>query len=421
MRPKSTCLVRPTQRPDESVEGYALRMARDHGLLRSRWLSDFIGRPSNAFAVWCPQCLAESQAHWRESWKDATKPWCPVHRCWLCDTCPGCRRRRPWHSLHFNRCHCGQPLDFDSAEQAGQTEVPEVFLTGAISCEVAHRLGAMRRFGLSRSPVKRALGISIGKRVALIIQGLEVIEQWPNSFLTTLAEFRHPATPGRHQLLPEAFPALMASIKKFPDAQWRSRMIEVVGDYVELERHGLYPILARKTDWSVQPLNKEDVNAWVNASRSPLEKNLGKRSPIAMDALETPIAEPAKIRHAAALCHVAPERVRAMLTQGVIPGDLTQDPWLVIQQWMTELNTAGAIKRRTGRDELLVSQALAAYVPRAATGAFFSSVIDGRIELRGLPGEPLGRLSVSISQVLRWRKAGQVGRAPIEARHDMGA
>jgi hypothetical protein len=54
----------------------------------------------------CPLCLVEVDYH-RKIWDLAYVTSCPVHKCLLLDTCPGCSRRITWARNHVSVCRCG--------------------------------------------------------------------------------------------------------------------------------------------------------------------------------------------------------------------------------------------------------------------------------------------------------------------------
>ncbi len=61
------------------------------------------------YARFCPQCFKENQI-WRIEWEMVFFDTCPVHHCWLVDTCSACGKLLSWRREHYCFCDCGELL-----------------------------------------------------------------------------------------------------------------------------------------------------------------------------------------------------------------------------------------------------------------------------------------------------------------------
>jgi len=80
----------------------------------------------------CPGCLVAQSAVWAD-WELAAQVACPIHGCWLLDTCPGCKSDIDWRRQGVATCLCGYDFRCARATQAPSHVV-------SLAALVRHRL-----------------------------------------------------------------------------------------------------------------------------------------------------------------------------------------------------------------------------------------------------------------------------------------
>lgn len=224
-------LVRPTPRPDEHGLGYQLRLAHVNGLANPSWLAHSIASadlPKGlARARWCPFCIGEAEAYWRQSWQ-AGPGICIRHQCWLVDVCPHCTRATTWRRVRLRSCSCKHDL----SETTAAVISPEIaaFLPNQpvgdgrdiwwrqLNLErrwrLARFLGALATYGLHNKPLKKASQATIVMEKAMVTAGAAILQGGEAGFHVLLDRIRvAPTKKVTVQLLREAYPGLIFKVR----------------------------------------------------------------------------------------------------------------------------------------------------------------------------------------------------------------
>jgi len=120
-------LVRPKWQKNEGKLGYLKRVATENDLaplmlgeIDFTGDADFHAHDSSLkilpmsswnirFSRFCPHCLG-TEPIWKCEWELLFFDACPIHRCWLIDTCPECSIQFTWKRKHLLTCDCGAQL-----------------------------------------------------------------------------------------------------------------------------------------------------------------------------------------------------------------------------------------------------------------------------------------------------------------------
>lgn len=204
-------LVRPAIDPEESLQGYCLRLAQENGLVGIKELqglelpgvdhvqalcprgpiaqfgslntSDSWGvgvrHWNTRFGRWCPRCLSEKPV-WRSTWQAKLYTACHVHGLDLADRCTACNQRLSWRRQSVCYCVCGADLRDCYVGEATESQLAAA---GAIasrwSCPAATdsaTKGAELQLLLSRLLLLGAYRLSIKARAQKIasLDSLEI-------------------------------------------------------------------------------------------------------------------------------------------------------------------------------------------------------------------------------------------------------
>lgn len=82
---------------------------------------------------YCPECLKGRQI-WRQEWELTLFTVCPIHKCYLIETCTDCGKQLTWKRRQLLFCDCGAQLQ---AAKAAGAEEAETLLATTISSKLA--------------------------------------------------------------------------------------------------------------------------------------------------------------------------------------------------------------------------------------------------------------------------------------------
>lgn len=242
-------LVRSSRTADESQAGFALRLAFENGLARPSWLGaaagESVASPGLGRARWCLACLRQPAPLWRAEW-GCGPSLCVEHRCWLEDTCPGCRKQASWRTLRFLSCRCGACL-LSSSGNAWSDDVSALqtapvdpsgkgwsHLPIESRWRVAELLGALDRHGLLGKPLKRASAANVDVERQLITTGAALMLGVPRAIADLLDRIQSRLEPsGRARLVGEAFPGLLPMLRKRLDRHGRDWLMMHLTSFVQ--------------------------------------------------------------------------------------------------------------------------------------------------------------------------------------------
>lgn len=254
-------LVRASRTANESQAGFALRLAFENGLARPSWLGTAAGEsvasPGLGRARWCLACLRRPEPLWRTEWSRGSAL-CVEHRCWLEDTCPGCRKRASWRTLRFLSCRCGASLL--SPGSNAWSDAVSALLTAPVDpsgkgwshlpiesrWRIAELLGALDRHGLFGKPLKRASAASVDVERRLITAGAALMLGAPRTIAELLDRIQSRLeTSGRARLVGEAFPGLLPMLRKRLDRHGRAWLMSHLTSFVQASLEVDAPVVWR--------------------------------------------------------------------------------------------------------------------------------------------------------------------------------
>lgn len=264
-------LIRPSLNYGESPDGYALRLGEANGIgftivqalgycFDEATLDDWGCVPQDMHSVireyirgiekvstedepawrrtttkYCAACLQEAP-YWRVAWDLQFVEACPVHHCWLLDTCPGCD-----HTVSLNRnrllqCDCGCDYRVGRVVRCGDADIRLANDLEAALCRSESGPFARAHSFLSTNQLQQlvlAFGCYGGRDIQRFPQKIidldvdfsswpistlaaQVLSGWPESFQTLLSQIRRKYSVTNRNGLPHTFGYIYRHIfKKF--------------------------------------------------------------------------------------------------------------------------------------------------------------------------------------------------------------
>lgn len=348
-------LIRPLAYADEHQLGYKLRLAHLNGLDNPRWLdasTDGAAMPKgHGRARWCPHCLAESEPFWRKTWEQGHAA-CFIHRCWLVDVCPSCSREAIWTRLRLLSCRCGQELAgvispaFSRELIAVLNPCPgaDASVAGWDKLNPDERwrtalfLGALQAYGLRGKPLKKASSTSVDTERQLVNTGASIFAGGPEARFALLDRIRvKPPMGDAVQTMSEAFPRLAVLMRKQLGKKERYWLEAEVNAYVsstvnskaavvwkqrKRSRPGSAQSCARR--FGVRPTRISSMCSDIGVKPKARCTRSGRRvlviSAEELELVEHGLSNTASARATARRFELSPQRLRVLVTAGLICG-----------------------------------------------------------------------------------------------------
>jgi len=406
-RSRGATLVRPAALPGESFPGYRLRVAFANGLSNPGWLDGpDSGLPkAHGIARWCPHCLADAGAYWRETWYSGTAA-CLEHRCWLTSTCTACNRMLHWKQVRFSLCKCGAPLHEAATHPFSDevlTLVDEQTISSSASLSdgerwnVARYLGALSQYGLHGKPLKKASRRTEDVERLLVTAGASLIADSEACF-EMFDRLRVPQL-GTNSvpLFSEAFPQLLAMLRKQLNETERSWMLDLLGAYVANSSRAGFPVLWERKGCAGQvcgePYGRPKVrNPGIarmlaqTGESAPVRRTRAGRRKFAIGdehllRLQTDRHSFATLKAAARYAGMSCRRVQALTKAGLIT---SRGGWIdtrSVDRLLRDIATACARNSTALENPVSLAEALRFHVSVEASASFFDGVMAGTVRL----------------------------------------
>lgn len=187
--------LHPIKQQGESVVGHAFRTAMLNGV-SGRALTKKV-RPPHRFGLtkFCPYCLKDEPI-FKSEWEDANAMWCDKHECWLMDSCSACKQALRWQREKLLHCRCGHALTRNVPPPIKDVQLNELhWLKGkkptplkAPKLNVKDRLATIMLLGSYsvtdglNIPTHKRHGSEVEAKRPLVMAGLALIRNWPNSY-----------------------------------------------------------------------------------------------------------------------------------------------------------------------------------------------------------------------------------------------
>lgn len=411
----SHLLVRPCIRFGEAHNGYKLRLAHANGLPSPGWLDNCAGlalpdKPDASHTRWCPLCLDQEAPNWLEQWS-GPMPICPIHQCWLADTCECCDRRLNWRNARFLSCSCGgslvtitpTPL---SAELMRLISPSDQHSSWWAHLNVEHRwraarlLGALHTFGLNNKPLKKASANAIQHLRILIGTGAAIMLGGEIAFHDLLRRIRTtPSSATSVQLMRDAFPALLIKIRRQLPHSTQEVIYGWVRTYLQKQSNnaGAISWKASRVTLSATECAKrlhirpERVLEMLseNGVAPPARVTSTGRTmlavaPSVIEAIQNKSARKLSQAAASKIYGLSVARLTCLIKTGLINGDARK----VDRESIADL-LRGAVqtpeKEQLGNNLTALDSLLRTAVPLPHTGAFFTALLSGKISSAGTP------------------------------------
>lgn len=400
-------LMRPFAHVDESFLGYRLRVAFVNGLSNPDWLVCIENSlpKTHGIARWCPYCLADPHAYWREDWYTGPAA-CFAHQCWLTSACSVCRRMLHWKQVRFVTCSCGASLHCANVDQFSvevldllgeQPDSNSALLSVAERWNLARFLGALSQFGLQGKPLKKASRQTENVGQLLVTVGAPLIADQSACF-ELLDRLRAPRASVKNvPLLSEVFPNLLVILRKRLDEAQRGWMLDVLDKYVTSSSHrGLTVLWERKG--SACQVNK-DLRCLRN-TRNPAITNMleqtGETIPVRrtragrkkfaindedLQRLRETQRLLVPLKTASRYAGMSTRRVQALAQAGLIASNGARIDTRSIDRLLSNIVEARARDVPAVGDPVSIAEALRLYVPVEASAAFFNHLMNGVVQL----------------------------------------
>lgn len=416
-------LVRSSRTADESQAGFALRLAFENGLAKPSWLGTAAGEcvtsPGLGRARWCPACLRRPAPLWRAGWSRGPAL-CVEHRCWLEDTCPGCRKQASWRTLRFLSCRCGASLLLPS-DNAWSDDVSALLIADVDPSgqgwsnlpiesrwRVAKLLGALDRHGLFGKPLKRASAASVDVGRQLITAGAALMRGAPSTIIDLLERIQSRIEPSsRARLVGEAFPGLLPMLRKRLDRDGRDWLMRHVTSFVQASLEVDAPVVWRpRATASVSGAKAVGASLGMRPERvgslavalgvSPVGRVTpsGRRmivvAPTAVERLRASRADALSVTAAADRFGLSPPRLEVLVQAGHIG---------LQGAGVSAASVAALVARVADRAEplgdgdaprLTVTQAMRLLVPTSHTVDFIDALLVGAVAVAATSTRPVG-------------------------------
>jgi len=406
-------MVRSSRRADESQAGFALRLAFENGLARPSWLGaatgESVASPGLGRARWCLACLRQPTPLWRAEWGRGPAL-CAEHRCWLEDTCPGCRKQASWRTLRFLSCQCGASL-LSPSGNAWSDDV-SALLTADVApsseewshlpiesrWRVAELLGALDRHGLFGKPLKRASAASVDVERQLITAGAALMLGAPSTITDLLERIQSRLEPsGRARLVGEAFPGLLPMFRKRLDRHGRDWLMGHLTSFVQASLEVGAPVIWRsRATASASGAKAVGVSLGMRPERvgslamdlgvSPMKRVTpsGRRmivvAPSAVERLRASRADALSMSAAADRFGLSPRRLEALAQAGHIARLRADVSGASVALLLARVAARpGPMDELDATSTLTVTQAMRLFVPVSRTVDFVDALLDGSI------------------------------------------
>ncbi|WP_156181585.1 hypothetical protein [Pandoraea apista] len=415
-------LVRPSAYPDESYLGYRLRAAWSNGLSDPGWMSPVESRlpKMHGAARWCSLCLTAADGYWKEEWISGPAA-CFEHRCWLTSICAGCHRALRWKQARLSTCICGASLTLAKFEWFSQdvgcliddlSEGDARDLSVADRWELARFLGALCLFGLRGKPQKRASRRSEDMERNVVTAGAPLVIDRKACF-ELMDRLRVPQAASMCvPLLSDAFPHLLAMLRKQLAVGARRWLLELLNDYVEYAVSNGDALLWERKD----RISSSDPRCGEMPRSSSIARIIrqtgevvpvrrtkaGRRKFVVADASLQRMRQVQRsllsAKAAARYIGLSSTRIRELVRLGLIDGVEGR-----IRKDSLDRMVSRVASISTGDEELVdpvrLGEALRRYVPTHASEVFFAKLTSGAIRLVDA-GTVLGDFAVERSDVL---------------------
>lgn len=415
-------LVRPSAYPDESYLGYRLRAAWSNGLADPGWMSPLeSGLPKmHGAARWCPLCLVDAAGYWKEDWISGPAA-CFEHRCWLTSICAGCRRVLRWKQARLSTCICGASLAIAQFERVSQdvecliddlSEGDARTLSVTDRWELARFLGALSLFGLRGKPQKRASRRSEDMERNVVTVGAPLVIDRIACF-ELMDRLRVPqAASVCVPLLSDAFPHLLAMLRKQLAVGARCWLLELLNDYVEYAvSNGNALLWERKDRISSPELRCGEMPRSSSIARIirqtgeavPVRQTkAGRRKFVVDDASLQRMRQVQRSllseKAAARYIGLSSTRVRELVRLGLIDGVEGRIRKDSLDRMVSRIASVTTENKELA-DSVRLGEALRRYVPTHASEVFFAKLTSGAIRLFAA-NNVLGDFVVERSDVL---------------------
>lgn len=442
---KDRLLVRPNSKAGEHAIGYLLRLAHLNGLATHKSLetsgATLETRKGYGRARWCPHCLGQAAAIWREEW-DKSFAICVAHQCWLVDRCVACERDATWADLRMFTCRCGHALTSAvapalSRELVGllSDEVPEVEadkswirLARDEKLSLLRFIGALDVYGLTGKPLKRASISSAHAESRLIEAGAAIKSGGRRAILALLDRIRAmPSAICAVQTMNEAFPRLTKLISLLPSRSTRAWVEEQLATYLEDTSAGDTAVTWRRNDQHRHGSARDCANQM-------------RMRPTGVATVCSHFGIEPKIRHTKSGRRVlvlskhdfaqVRQRMRNLVSQKTVAAcygiSVKRQQQLMAAGWIKSIRGSvdassvvlllsrliqGASDRSHVGDGDYISlcDTLRFHVPVSKTVDFFAALLDGEMEIscgagKAVPNNHASDIYLSASQVRKWKE-----------------
>ncbi|MDN6864799.1 TniQ family protein [Pseudomonas rhodesiae] len=323
---------------------------------------------SKALKVWslqykrfCSCCLAE-RAYWKESWDLTLVTSCSIHEVPLHDRCPGCSAKTDRDAMLANCCKsCGYFLTSRSAPAiaaedacawmtaAMETRLRQEYVSGgsdldSLTYEQLHALSTRLAVRIVRSenskPLKLANSGSLEVSRELAQAAGEILMNWPRAFRDLLSDLRSTRPSGMgwklasafgpiytdiyHDLQAPCFAFVRAEFESFVQQAWEAPLAKrnryLSENTITDHRWVSINEAARLTGLLKSCVQRLHDHGEV-ASREVVHSS-GRKSKVVdvgqVRELALLMQKAVNLRQAAKLLHINPERVRQLITGGIL-------------------------------------------------------------------------------------------------------
>ena len=264
----------PKKEEDTSLAEYALRVTQICEQTPQIWN---VGR-----CRCCPQCLRE-KAFWRIGWEHYFFDVCPIHHCWLIDSCDHCGAPITWRRRDLLQCDCGY---FYASSRASEAPVSSISLARGLMAKISQPdaacalpsfnglnleqslrlirlLGSYGQAQISQMPQKIQNVGSMDVSWQITSTAAEIMSQWPGSFERILHTMLDRTGESAGQRFPRRFGFFYSLLyRRFADVEF-AHLRAAFENFVAAHWHG--PIAKRNKRLSASMLERA---TWIPANHA---------------------------------------------------------------------------------------------------------------------------------------------------------
>lgn len=337
-------------------------------------------------------------------------PICPIHQCWLADTCECCDRRLNWRNARFLSCSCGgslvtitpTPLSADLRGLISPSDQHSSSWWAHLNVEhrwrAARLLGALHTWGLNNKPLKKASANAIQHLQILIGTGAVIMLGGEMAFHDLLRKIRTaPSSATSAQLMRDAFPTLLIKIRRQLPHSTQEVIHGWVRTYLQKQSNNAGAIswkasrvtlsatecakrLHIRPERVLELLSSHGVSVPLRVTSAG--RTMLAVAPSVIESIQTNSTR--KLSHGAAskIYGLSPARITSLIKDDLIKGNARQVDMQSIADLLGSI-AQPPLEEKSDANLIPLDELLRTGVPLSRTAAFFTALRAGRIRNTG--------------------------------------